>query len=132
MLKYKSVSDYVICLQCPHIVWAANSYNLLSVNQLTKKQCSVAITHTHCIFQDLSMKRRIGLGNVHEGLYYFQSSSAFLVTGLSQIDVWHWQLGHLSSQQLQQLDRDFDSISCSAQRKELPCEIYLPPVHQYN
>jgi hypothetical protein len=89
-------------------------FNLLSVSQLAKtNNCLVTFSSTQCFFQDLSMKRTIGQGNVHEGLYYFQAASAMTVIKNSSIDLWHWRLGHLSYRILHNLAKNVPFISCS-------------------
>ena len=51
-------------------------FNLLVVPKLSKTlNCSVIFYLTHCVFQDLKMKRMIGGGFDKDGRYYFQPSS---------------------------------------------------------
>ncbi|KAK4270903.1 hypothetical protein QN277_019668 [Acacia crassicarpa] len=56
----------------PHL-----AYNLLSISKLTKHtNCSAHFFATHCIFQDLSSRKTIGIVKEHDGLYYLDDSSA--------------------------------------------------------
>ena len=51
------------------------SFNLLSVNQLTKKiHCCLIFLSTFYFNQDLNCWRTIGVGEVHDGLYLLQHS----------------------------------------------------------
>ena len=51
------------------------SFNLLLVSQLTKKmQCCLIFLSTFCFIQDLNCWRKIGVGEVHNGLYLLQHS----------------------------------------------------------
>ncbi|KAF7131949.1 hypothetical protein RHSIM_Rhsim09G0112600 [Rhododendron simsii] len=87
-------------------------YNLLSVSQLARSNNCIAIfSPLSCSFQDLSTRRTIGQGNIHEGLYYYQASqTALAVVAPSSFDLWHWRLGHLSSSSLSTLIKDFPFI----------------------
>ncbi|XP_061371753.1 uncharacterized protein LOC133314306 [Gastrolobium bilobum] len=73
--------------------------NLISVFQLLhSKSSSVTFTDKKCILQDQVLKREIGLGELHEGVYVFQPScaSASAVQAGESIDLWHNRLGHAS------------------------------------
>lgn len=70
-------------------------FNLLSVSQLTKSlNCSVTFFSDHCVFQDLTTKKTIGVGKCWNGLYYLQRSMNFLAGLKPSFDIWHWRLGH--------------------------------------
>ena len=44
---------------------------LLSISQFTKhNNCKIIFFLSHCVFQDLSTGKRIGLGNERGGMYY--------------------------------------------------------------
>jgi hypothetical protein len=46
--------------------------NLLLISRLTKAlQCSVTFFPSFCVLQDLKSKKLIGMGELHDGLYYF-------------------------------------------------------------
>ena len=85
--------------------------NLLSVNQLAKSHNCVALFFsTHCVFQNVHTKEKIGSGKQSRGLYYledgFQRSNrkgqAHLVNEncvnkkKEEIWLWHRRLGHPS------------------------------------
>lgn len=54
--------------------------NLLSVTQLTNSlNCIVIFPNNYCVFGNFAMNRTIGLGKVHDGLYFLQPSNALLV-----------------------------------------------------
>ena len=82
--------------------------------------CSLTCSSDRCIFQDLSSKKTIGQGSLHEGLYYFQSPSVLAVIKPPSIDLWHWRLGHLSHHSLQKLSSTISFITCSNNKT---CEI---------
>ncbi|KAJ0021704.1 hypothetical protein Pint_31688 [Pistacia integerrima] len=47
--------------------------NLLYVNQLTKSHnCITLFFSTHCVFQDIHTKEKIGNGRQNGGLYYLE------------------------------------------------------------
>ena len=47
------------------------SVSLLSISQFTKQNnCKITFFPSHCIFQDLSTVRRIGLGHERRSIYY--------------------------------------------------------------
>lgn len=90
-------------------------FNLISVSQLTKTQnCSLTLLSTSCSFQDLSTRKTIGQGSIHDGLYFFKASSTSLaVLKPPTIDIWHWRLGHVPFRSLESMAKKFSSISCS-------------------
>ena len=89
-------------------------YNLLSVSQLTKSlKCLVSFYDSHCIFQDPTTKRTIGLGKVHDGLYFLQPSHALPAASSPLFDLWHWRLGHPSLSRLVDLTKEFPFIIAS-------------------
>jgi len=48
--------------------------NLLSISKLTKSHSCVALFYpTHCFFQNIHSKEKIGIGREREGLYYLEN-----------------------------------------------------------
>lgn len=99
-------------------------YNFLSVSQLTKSlRCLVSFYDSHCIFQDRTTKRAIGLGKVHDGLYFLKPSHALLVASSPLFDLWHWRLGHPSHSRSVDLSKEFLFITVSNKCKCTVCPI---------
>ena len=83
--------------------------NLLSNSAITKQlRCCVTFFPFHCTFQDLQTERRIGLGRERgNGVYLLVRDD--IPQGLVSVastsessSLWHYRLGHLSHQKLQQ------------------------------
>lgn len=56
------------------------------------------------------MKKTIGLGKVHDGLYFLQPYHVLLAASPPSFDTWNWQLGHLAQSRLVVLSKDFPFI----------------------
>lgn len=81
------------------------SFNLLFVSKITHSvNCDVTFFPSFCVFQDLSTRRLIGVGEMCDGLYYFHPSSnnptTFPATRGSSSQLWHQHLGHPSNHHL--------------------------------
>ena len=61
-------------LSIPDVLFVPTlNYNLLSINKLTKSHSFVASFYpTHCLFQTIHSKEKIGSGRKSEGLYYLE------------------------------------------------------------
>ena len=59
-------------LSIPNVLFVPTlNCNLISVSKLTKSHSCVAVFYpTHCVFQDIHTKEKIGSGRYNEGLYY--------------------------------------------------------------
>lgn len=111
--------------------------NLLSVTQLTKSHNCVALFFpTHCIFQNIHTREKIGSGRRIGGLYYledgFQHSDkkgqAHVVNEdlvnkkQKEIWLWHRRLGHPSFSYLRRL---FPSLFSGCNVSDFICETYV-------
>jgi GAG-pre-integrase domain len=100
---------------------------LMSVSKLTKENNCVAIFFSKfCVFQDLSTKRMIGMGEERDDLYHYKElgSSACHHTSRNNIlplQVWHQRLGHPPEPRLRGLLQKF-SISFY-QNENLCCSV---------
>jgi hypothetical protein len=78
--------------------------NLLSISRLTKAlQCSVMFFPSFCVLQGLKSKKLIGMGELHNGLYYFHGFYLLFATTASfpsSSILWHERLDHLSFDRL--------------------------------
>ncbi|GKV43433.1 hypothetical protein SLEP1_g50721 [Rubroshorea leprosula] len=99
--------------------------NLLSVSKITKQlNCAVIFFPDFCVFQDLTSKRLIGMGKLHEGIYYCDFGH---IAAASQIkrkeslsfEVWHKRLGHIS---LDRLSKIPSLCSCPSNIKHV-CDV---------
>lgn len=59
------------------------------------------------------MKRKIGLGCLHEGLYHLQLASVCSFQSSTTNNLWHYRLGHVSFARLKMLAQKFPFITCS-------------------
>ena len=75
-------------------------FSLLSISQFTKhNNCKIIFFSSNCVFQDLSVGKKIGSGHEQGGIYYLDDRVT--LTGLiaGQHDsalLWHWRLGYSS------------------------------------
>ena len=70
------------------------THNLISVSKLTKKNnCAAIFFPKFCVFQDLSTKKTIGMGEERDGLYYFgEHGKSTCLPSRNQtlpLNVWH-------------------------------------------
>jgi hypothetical protein len=86
--------------------------NLISIKQLTKdSNCSVTFFPSHCVFQELGTRRKIGRASMRDGLYYLESQggrtrvenslsasllSESVMSNETKIWLYHRRLGHPS------------------------------------
>ncbi|CAH9072816.1 unnamed protein product [Cuscuta epithymum] len=78
--------------------------NLLSVSRLTSDlNCTFIFSSSLCILRDTSTGKLIGVGKLHNGLYYLESSRGEMVAMSvgTRSDLWHQRLGHASDGKLQ-------------------------------
>ena len=77
--------------------------SLLSISRITRNQnCSVTFFPSHCVFQDLLMRRTIGNGREENGLYLLEPQeqphkahhSTLAGSTSNDILLWHRRLGH--------------------------------------
>lgn len=72
--------------------------HLISVSQLNHdRACVFHITDKLCIIQDCITRTLIGVGEEHNGLYFFRSmdvTTAMHVSTKSSLDIWHQRLGY--------------------------------------
>ena len=111
------------------------SYNLISISKLTSNlHCSLIFTSTRCFIQEMRSSRMIGSAKHLNGLYYMDElpkmtrvCSHLTQTGtytpsISNDELWHYHLGHLSHQRLNVLCRRFPVVSYS-DNEILPCDV---------
>ena len=104
------------------------SFNLLSVSKLTKESnLCLSFFDSHCLLQDQSMKKMIGIAYEKQGLYYLPQASSkanscqhnqFNPTPISasiitrnQPNLWHYRLGHVSNSRIPFLRQIDNSIT---------------------
>ncbi|XP_074297465.1 uncharacterized protein LOC141628191 [Silene latifolia] len=76
--------------------------NLLSVSQLVASTNYIlSFTHNSCHIQDPSLRMRIGVGELRDGLYFFRvvgrKAEVHRVSVEASFDLWHKRLGHPSN-----------------------------------
>ncbi|XP_074266613.1 uncharacterized protein LOC141589892 [Silene latifolia] len=75
--------------------------NLLSVSQLVDTTaCILSFTNHSCHIQDPSLKTKIGVGELRDGLYFLRAVArvkVHRVSAASSVDLWHMRLGHPSN-----------------------------------
>jgi gag-polypeptide of LTR copia-type/Integrase core domain/Retrotransposon gag protein/GAG-pre-integrase domain len=88
------------------------SQNLMSVSKLTKaNNCAAIFFPNFCVFQDLSTKKMIGMGEERDGLYYYKEygKSVCLQSSSNRtlpLSTWHLRLGHPPEPRLKGLLHD--------------------------
>jgi len=66
--------------------------SLLSISQFTKNNCKITSFPSHCVFQDLSTRKRIGSGHERGDIYYLDDrvTPTGLVAGQPDpVLLWH-------------------------------------------
>lgn len=91
------------------VLYMPNSkINLLSVGKITDKGSEVIFTKSKCIIRDKNTKEIIGKGSRNEnGLYSLDifQNKVWISKTLSDYDLWHKRLGHLSEGGIQKLQK---------------------------
>lgn len=116
---------------------ASFNCNLISIHRLTHDlSCTVTYDQNCCIIHDPLTKKKIGFGNMYEGVYLFTESSQHGFLGVAKKDLttlWHTRIGHSSPQALQHISHHlkytFDShksVCCDICHKEKECRNSFP------
>jgi hypothetical protein len=96
--------------------------NLISIHKLTRDlDCTVTYDKNYCVMQDLASKRKIGLGDLHDGVYVFRGSiqgHSFAAAQENTDKLWHSRLGHPSTQALQYLS---GFLNCNFKLNKFDC-----------
>ncbi|KAK9675681.1 hypothetical protein RND81_11G023200 [Saponaria officinalis] len=75
--------------------------NLLSMSQLVAATSSVlSFNNLSCHIQDCSLTKKIGIGELRDGLYYLRAEERAVVHRVSSdssMETWHMRLGHLAN-----------------------------------
>lgn len=100
--------DNVFCVLSFH-------FNLISISKLTCSSNCFLVFHFFLI-QDLTSRKMIGKGEECNGLYFVLSDATICnsTLSISWVDVYHRQLGHLSSKNLNLLSYLVFRINVSA------------------
>ncbi|XP_024021425.1 uncharacterized protein LOC21412662 [Morus notabilis] len=105
-------------------VSAALPTNNLQTFPFTSEQCQqilALINSQPMSLLDQSLKKMIGAGRLHEGLYLFESPTIVLksppVVASSIYSLWHHRLGHPSHSRLQLLSKYIPTLNFNAQRE---------------
>lgn len=94
--------------------------NLISIYKLTYDLNSCVIYNLNsCTIHDKASKRKIGSGDLHEGVYVLTKQHQKGFTGAAKKDMitlWHIRIGHSSNQVLQHISHlvecNFDRENC--------------------
>ncbi|KAK9706872.1 hypothetical protein RND81_07G157600 [Saponaria officinalis] len=90
-----------------NVLYAPNfTCNLLSVSQLLSSQkLEFHFTNSNCVIQDPTLKTRIGVGDLLDGLYQLRMEVPKRVNVIKDdvFDLWHRRLGHPSVQVMEYL-----------------------------
>ena len=80
---------------------------------------------TECVFQDRSMRKKIGPGSARNGLFYLDSdfvfNSAFSFKHCNKFDLWHSRLGHPSKTRFYFIVRNSQYIIAN---KDFVCDVF--------
>jgi hypothetical protein len=91
--------------------------NLISICQLTRDlNCFVTYHPSYCMIQDFATKKKIGLGDVHGGVYVLKQQvqgSAFTAHHEDNTALWHARMGHPSPQVMQRISQLVNFNFCS-------------------
>ena len=100
--------------------------NLLSISCITKElNCAVIFFPSWCLFQELGTGRRLGMGNMRNGLYYLDDNMSHKVaavltpTPLEEFLLLHRRLGHMSFITLGQL---YPTLYNKISKESLVCD----------
>lgn len=83
----------------------------------------------HCLIQDSNTKKKIGSAKEHNGVYHLDldqfsyinlNSSTTFTIRCNKEDLWHYRLGHLSSNRLAIINKKFPDVTVSS---NLVCDI---------
>ena len=121
-------------LTLTNVLYVPNfSFNLISISQLTSDQrYSLTFSSNGCQIQDMRCMRMIGSVSLVGGLYYllinqvagYQRLSSLPrvnhVSSISQNRLWHYRLGHPSSQRMSLISQEFPFVKF---HKVEPCDI---------
>lgn len=96
--------------------------NLISICQLTNDlNCFITYHSNHCLIHDLVTKKKIGLGDVHGGVYVLRQQvqgSAFKAHHENETALWHARMGHPSSQVMQHISQ---LVNCNFKNNVIHC-----------
>lgn len=112
-------------------------FKLLSISQLSRDlNCAVTFWMDVCLIQEMPSKKLIGVGRLHDGLYYldsgtpsFSPSATFSLATVhnKETTLWHRRLGHLPLSRFRFLsvgssvsDTQFCDACCRAKQTRLP------------
>jgi hypothetical protein len=96
------------------------NFNLLSISKILSKFSHSLFFHgDSCTIQDVNFQRMIGLAKLKKGLYHLEitknnhspSTNSFTTNPITKNNLWHFRLGHLSSNLLNILHEQFPFIS---------------------
>ena len=100
--------------------------NLLSISCITKElNCAVIFFPSRCLFQELGTGRKLGTGNMRDGLYYLDDNmshkvvAALFPTPLEEFLLHHRRLGHMSFPTLGQL---YPTLYNKVSKESLICD----------
>ena len=117
------------------------TFNLISFSHLNKSlTCCLIFLGSFCFIQDRALWSTIGLGREQNGLYLLDNkfkmlssvptTSSFCQSVYTQLDIWHFRLGHPSSGKLDLLNKVVPFVQCNktahydicpiAKQKKLP------------
>jgi len=100
--------------------------NLISVGQLVDEICCmVTFFKKHCMVQDLTSKKLIGVDELHRGVFAFKEDSEinFQANKVVSYNLWHQRMGHPSCQALYKV---FSNIELDiSKNKNISCDVCL-------
>ena len=116
------------------------TFNLISISKLVSStDCALIFSSTSCMLQDTNNRMKIGIVEERHGLYHLipdQNDKAICSTivhpkcNIIPVDLWHFQMGHLSTERLQCIrsyypilrnNKDFVCNTCHyTKHKKLP------------
>jgi len=112
-------------ISLPNVLYVPSfKFNLLSINKLTSTLNCVAIFFSgFCVFQDLSTRKLIRMGEVRDGLYHYKpfSASVFHSQRISDSTLWHERPGHPSTSSI--------PTTLNFPKSYLPCDVCAKAKH---